>query len=310
MNGISGVSGKRVLVTGAAGFIGSHLCRRLLALGADVFGVDVAEPLRGLEDVRWRQSDMAEMSASHSAVRSIKPDIVFHLSSYVSGSRDPDVVYPTFRSNLMSTVNILTALDGAKCQRVVLVGSMEEPPPGQNDLTSISPYAVSKLASSTYGRMFYSLYGLPVVILHLFMVYGPGQRDTKKLVPYVTLSVLKDERPSLMSGIRRVDWIYIDDVVEGLVASAQADKALGQTIDLGSGTLTSVGDIVKKVMEIANSSIEPIFGALVDRPYESSRLADVSRTLELIGWRALVSLEDGLSRTVRWYKEELIKGRF
>jgi len=113
-------SGKKVLVTGACGFIGSHLCRRLLALGGDVYGLDIVERHSNLDNIHWRQSDMAEASATFDTIRSIKPDIIFHLGSYVTGSRDSEFVFPTFRSNLVSTVNLLMAVKETGCQRVVL----------------------------------------------------------------------------------------------------------------------------------------------------------------------------------------------
>jgi len=194
------------------------------------------------------------------------------------------------------------------CQRLILTGSMEEPRPGQNDLASISPYSVSKLASSTYGRMFFSLYGLPVVILHLFMVYGPGQADTKKLVPYVILSLLRNEIPKIGSGKREVDWVYVDDVVEGFIRSAQAEGLPGQTIDIGSGTLIPISQIVGKIVDLVNPRIKPDFGALPDRPYENSRAADIQRTFELTGWTCRTGLEDGLRRTALWFRENMPKG--
>ena len=122
-------------------------------------------------------------------MKSIKPDVVYHLSSYVSGARESEVVLPMFHSNLTSTVNLLAALEKVGCERILLAGSMEEPARDQVGFSSVSPYAASKWASSIYGRLFHALYDMPIVMLQIFMVYGPGRMDLRRLVPYVALSL-------------------------------------------------------------------------------------------------------------------------
>jgi len=297
-------------VTGASGFIGTHLCKRLKDIGAEVHGVSRAKRLNGSKDIKWWKSNLLQETEVYDLMKLIKPDIVYHLSGCVTGSRNPEMVLPTFHSNLVSTVNLLTALKDVGCERIVLVGSMEEPAPHQTNLSSISPYAASKLASSLYGRMFHALYHLPIVILHVFMVYGPGQLDVQKLVPYVILSLLKNRAPKLTYGSRPVDWIYIDDVIDGLVASAQATEISGNTVDIGSGILTTVQRVVEELAELIKTNIEPEFGALDDRLYEAVRAADVKTSFDLLGWKSKVDLKDGLGHTVRWYADQMGRGLF
>ena len=149
--------------------------------------------------------------------------------------------------------------------------------------------------------MCHTLYHLPVVLLRIFMVYGPGQRDLRKLVPYVTLSLLRGEAPKLSSGIRRVDWVYVDDVIEALVAAGQAPDVEGKTIDVGSGRLVGVRDVVTELVRITGASVQPIFGELPDRPMETEPAAEVERTFKELGWRPRTPLEAGLRATVDWY---------
>jgi len=168
-----------------------------------------------------------------------------------------------------------------------------------------SPYAAAKFAASAYGRMFHALYKTPVAILRLFMVYGPGQQDLRKLVPYVTLSLLKGQTPELSSGARKVDWIYVDDVVAGYLAAATAKGVEGSTIDLGSGRLDTVRTVVEELVGLINPHVQPLFGSIPERVLEQTRTADVERSSRLLGWRTQVSLHDGLERTAEWYREQL-----
>jgi UDP-glucose 4-epimerase len=140
-----------------------------------------------------------------------------------------------------------------------------------------------------------------VVLLRIFMVYGPGQRDEKKLVPYVITSLLRDESPALSNGTRPVDWVYVDDVVDALLASAGAPGAVGETIDVGSGTLTPVREVVDEIVRLMRPSVELRFGAVPERPNERVRVADAERAGALLDWAPRTSLEHGLAATVDWY---------
>jgi nucleoside-diphosphate-sugar epimerase len=153
--------------------------------------------------------------------------------------------------------------------------------------------------------MFHALYKVPVLIARVFMVYGPGQKDLTKLVPYVTLSLLQGRTPNITSGQRLVDWIYVSDVVDGFLALAQTPQIEGATLDLGSGSLISIRDIVQELMRTANGDVNAQFGALPDRPLEPTRIAKVEETLARTGWRPRVSLREGLKNTVNWYRAEL-----
>jgi nucleoside-diphosphate-sugar epimerase len=134
------------------------------------------------------------------------------------------------------------------------------------------------------------------------MVYGPGQRDLNKLVPYVILSLLRGEPPRLMSGARAVDWIFVADVVDALMAAARARGIDGARIDVGSGELVTVKEIVERLVAIINPGVEPRFGAVPDRTRERISVADVRRAQSLLGWLPSMLLDDGLRRTVDWYR--------
>ena len=292
----------RALVTGASGFIGGRLCRRLVTEGAEVHGIS-RRPQEN-DAVRWWQGDLGDSDGVATTVERIRPDVVYHLAGFVSGSREIDAVLPSLRDNLVSAVNVLVAAARIGCS-VVLAGSQEEPEPAAEDPVPASPYAAAKLAVGSFARMLHALHGLRVVNLRVFMVYGPGQHDRTKLVPYVITSLLQATPPRLSSGARPVDWVYVDDVVDAFVAASSRDDLAGASLDVGTGDLVTIRAIVERIVETVGAGVEPEFGALPERPLEIVRAADVERTKALLGWQPRTTLAAGLRSTVDWYRAEL-----
>jgi UDP-glucose 4-epimerase len=299
------IAKKTVLVTGGSGFIGTHLCLRLASCGARTHAVSRELRQHESENLRWWQADFTDIAAVRQVFKTVQPDIVFHLASHVAGARDLGEVLPTFYSNLASTVNLLTAAAEVGCQRVVLANSSEEPHTFDSATFARSPYAAAKWGSSIYGRMFYELFQLPVVMPRIFMTYGPNQKDVQKLVPFVVRNLLMGKAPKLGSGRRQADWIYIDDVVEGLLRSAIISGIEGCAFDLGLGSLISVRKVVEQIAEIMGTSVKPKFGALPDRPFEQERPADTNFLFSKLGYQPQTSLEQGLETTVAWYRRQL-----
>jgi nucleoside-diphosphate-sugar epimerase len=293
----------KVLVTGARGFIGSRLSERLATAGAVVHGVSSRAQDGSRSDIEWWKADLADRDAVRHLVSRVSPDVVFHLAGHVTGSQSVEQVQQTFELNLASTVHLLTAATGARRTRVVLTGSMQEPV--EADGTPPSPYAASKWACGAYARMFHALYQLPVTTARPMMVYGPGQWDVTKLLPFVVLSLLNGQPPSVSSGNRELDWVFVDDVVDGLMIVARADGIDGRTVDLGSGTLTTIRDFIEQLVAVVETDVPVRFGAIPDRPLERPRAARTEETRRLIGWQATTSLDEGLRQTVAWYRQRL-----
>jgi nucleoside-diphosphate-sugar epimerase len=300
------LNGSRVLVTGARGFIGTHLLERLRAHGAEIHAAS-RRAATSEDAVTWHEFDLSDIDAVRRVVTNTAPEVVFHLAGDSRAARGLDLVDPTFRSNLVGTVNLLSVIAELGSARVVLAGSLEEPDAGE---PPSSPYAASKLAARSYAELFRNVIGLPVVVLRVFMVYGPKQQDLRKLVPSVILSLLRGQPPQLTSGRREIDWVYVGDVADAFVAAALAEDqdAAAASVDVGSGTTCTIRSVVEQLVRLIDPRIVPSFGAIEDRTLEQVRVADVETAAREIGWRPQVDLREGLERTVSWYRTRIEPG--
>ncbi|WP_034273110.1 NAD-dependent epimerase/dehydratase family protein [Haloechinothrix halophila] len=291
----------RVLLTGASGFIGAHVLRRLTVLDADVHATSRIPPSHG-GSATWHTVDLTDAGATTALVRGIRPDIVLHLAATVSGARDIGMVSPTLRTNVVSPVVLMTALAEDPPDSVVFAGSIEEAALGDPSASASSPYALAKLAATGYATMFHRLWNLPVTVLRIATVYGPGQPDQSKLVPHVITTLLGGVAPRLSRGSKLVDWVYIDDVVTAILTAAQSPHANGHVIEIGSGEQVSVTRTVATIRDILGTDITAEFGVLPDRPFDHDQLAHLDEAARLLDWRPATGLTTGLRRTVEWYR--------
>jgi nucleoside-diphosphate-sugar epimerase len=297
-------SQRRVLVTGGTGFFGSHVCRRIVEAGGDVYATSRTKT--GVEDgITWFKADFSDLEAARATIANVKPSVVYHFAGSVGAAPDLKLVVSTYHSLLTSTVNALTAAAEAGCERIILPGSLTEALPDEDPPVPRSPYAAAKWAASGYGRMFHELFGTPTVILRTFMTYGPAQHASK-LIPSVTRALLQGERPKLSSGRGKADWVYIDDVAEAFLLAASTPGIEGKTIDIGSGTLVPMRSLIETLVKVVGAGIEPAFGALPDRPGENQIIAQTGPAATLMGWRATTPLESGLRQTADWHRAQLV----
>ena len=295
---------QRILVTGATGFVGRHLCDALEALGAVVYGLSrTASACRAPAGCVLDAVDVRNYPALRAAVARIRPTVVYHLAGLVDTRRDNALLLPTLEANLLGTVHLLQALTEIGCERAIVMGSSEELCCADGG-TPNSPYAAAKAASHLYGSLFCDLYHLPLVTTRLFMAYGPRQ-SAQKFIPYTITTLLQGHVPQLLSGERVCDLIFIDDLTRGLLAAALAPGAVGQTIDLGTGQGTPLRAVAEQLATITGSACHPIDANGQQGKSAAPQIADTRTHALLDGWRPRWSLRDGLSCTVDWYRRHL-----
>lgn len=297
--------GKRVLVTGATGFIGQHLCDALVNLGADVFALSRSATDDDFSDkVKVCPVDLQDQEATERVVRMVQPEIVFHLAGLVNTQQDLSLVIPTLKNNLTGSINLFLALTQIGCERVVVIGSSEEPDVSRFGSSPNSPYAAAKDALTSYARMFHKVFSLPVVVARPYMSYGPHQ-VTSKIIPYTITSLLSGVPPQISSGRRICDLIYIQDLIMALLLTGFKPDLAGEVVDLGTGIGTTIHDAVQIITEIIDTPKYPEFGAIPDRLYEYPQIADIAKTKDLIGFQPNWSLREGLELTIAWYRSQI-----
>ena len=297
------LDGLTILITGANGFLGTHLLARLSQSHANIHAVSRGAPA-ATGSIRWWPGNVAEFPWIRDLIAYVKPDVIYQLASASMGGQEPELVLPTFENDLRTTVNVLVAARECGCRRVIITQSLDEPMSFCERPSPSSPYAAAKAAAGLYGRMFHQLYRFPVVMLRPFMTYGPRQKD-HKLIPYTIQSMLKGQSPALASGARCVDWVYMDDIISAFLAAATSPQAVGKEIDLGSGSLIPIRDVVEQIQRLIPGAPDARFGSLPDRLNEQVRLADLKAARTTLAWRATTSLRMGLSQTIEWYRQRL-----
>ncbi len=292
-------------MTGATGFLGRHLTRRLTETGAvPVLMLRPGTPAPpGVQAVFATLQDRPALAAG---LRQAAPDLVFHLAAQTDPSRDATLDEGMIDHNLHASVVLARAAAGAGVARFVFTGTCEEygqqTPPLTETMAPapLSPYSAAKAAATLWLRMLYGTHGFPVVIVRPFLVYGPGQAPPR-LVPAACLAALAGRDFPMTSGRHPRELTFVADVVEGLLRAATAPAAIGQIINLGTGQPHRLIDLVQRIYDLAGSGGRPLPGALPDRTNEMRAFcADTAKAQALLGWQATTRLDDGLRQTLDW----------
>jgi UDP-glucose 4-epimerase len=301
------------LVTGGAGFIGSHLVRALLERSDTVRVLDDLSSgskanLAGLDvdlilgDIRKEQAVMRAMAGV---------DMVYHLAAFVSvpaSMNDPGACYET---NVMGSLNILYAAQQAAVRRVVLAssaavyGERDEIVFESDAPIPLSPYAASKFAMEQLAQMYTRAYGLETVCLRFFNVFGPRQSPDSPYaaaIPRFTQDLIdKNQVTILGDGSQTRDFVFVEDVVQGILKASEVEGVAGKVFNLSGGKSISILELVDILHRFFPEAKEPTYGPAREGDIRFSQ-ADITRANEALGYRPNVAVEEGLRRTVEWFR--------
>src|ERR1700730_15171165 len=305
------------LVTGGAGFIGSHLTEELSRRGHQVRVVDslITGKRRNLEHipgVDFLEGDLADMAVAERAVQGV--EYVLHEAAIPSVPRSVKDPITSNRANIVASLNLLVAARDAGVKRLVYAGSSSaygntSTLPKREDMapSPLSPYALQKLVAEQYCEMFTRLYGFETVTIRYFNVFGPRQDPGSPYSGVISLfaaALLARPRPIVYGdGEQTRDFTYVANVVDGVLRACEAPRAAGETINVATGGRISLNELLRVMNTIVGTNLQAIYEAARQGDVKDSQ-ADITKAKELLGYTPIVSLEEGLARTLAWCRGE------
>jgi len=293
-----GLEGKRILVTGASGFIGSHLADELRRRGADVLTLDTRDEIP--IDVRdWREvRDFAN--------RSGKLEVVYHLAALMFVPYSFENPREIYEVNVLGTLNILELCRLYNVEKIVFSSSYTYGDPQhmpineKHPVNPTSPYARSKVLAEALCKAYYEDYSLSCTILRSFNIYGEGQND-RFLIPSI-LKQMPSGKIELMDPEPKRDFLYVSDAVKAYIRAGEYSKSGFDIFNIGYGLSYSVDEIVSKVMKCWGKKVDVIYQVLRRRDEIMDVVADVRKAREQLDWEPEIDLDEGLSRYMKWYR--------
>ena len=308
--------GKRILITGAGGFIASHLCRNLFREGADIYILvkynSVIDHTR-LVDI-WNHITPIEADIRNAdslkQLNAFKPEIIYHFAAYNHVGDSFTHISEAIDVNGKGTLNLLESYENYK--RFIYISSSEiyghqSHVPFKEDALPfpISPYAIGKYSGELYARMKWHVFKKPITILRPFNAFGPYQ-SAIAIIPELIIKCLKGEDINTTPGQQTRNFNYIDNLIEGFKLATINEESIGEIINLGTDHEISIADLAHSIHKLSRSKSKLNIGKLSYRPTEIWRMAaDSHKAHSLLGWKSQVSLEKGLVTTIEWYKKYL-----
>jgi nucleoside-diphosphate-sugar epimerase len=303
------------LVTGGAGFIGSHLTEELLRRGhrvrvADSLITGKRSNISHLGEVEFLEGDLADLNFAHRAAAGC--EYVLHQAAIPSVPRSVKDPITSNRANVDATVNMLVAARDAGVRRLVFAGSSSAygntptlPKHERMPTSPLSPYALQKVIGEQYLQLFTRLYGLETVTIRYFNVFGPRQDPSSPysgVISVFATALLQNRPPTIFgNGEQTRDFTYVANVVDGVLRACDARRANGQIINVATGGRISLNQLFEAMKRLVGATVEPVYAEPRAGDVTDSQ-ADISLAREILGYEPAVSFENGLERTVDWYR--------
>jgi len=303
------------LVTGGAGFIGSHLAEELVRRGETVRVVDnlitgKRQNIAHVPSIEFIEGDLADLDVARRAVKGI--DYVLHQAAIPSVPRSVEDPITSNRANIDASLNVLVAARDAGVKRLVYAGSSSAygntptlPKVETMAPAPLSPYALQKLVAEQYCQMFTRLYGLQTVTTRYFNVFGPRQDPSSPYSGVISIfisALCEGRQPTIYGdGEHTRDFTYVANVVDGVLRACTADNASGEVINVATSGRISLNTLFNTVRDLLGSKVEPIYADPRAGDVKDSQ-ADISKARRVLGYQPSVTFEDGLAKTVEWYR--------
>jgi UDP-glucose 4-epimerase len=315
------IGGDIAVVTGATGFLGSHLVRRLLSEGCAVHTLtrpnSTSRRLRDVEQqvIQW-QGDVTDLKSLLTCCRQVRPNAIYHLAGDTAGrtfSGDWDVVEHAVRTNMQGTLNLFRAAveAGPQLRCVVRTGGLEEYGAGSTPFSETqrelprSPYSMSQVASTHLGQMLQPHLPFALLTLRPTLIYGPDQ-STAFLIPGLIQALLQRKPFRLTEGRQRRDYLHVADFVDAAMAVFGRDDLRGAIINIASGQAHAIRDVATSIARMLGAEDLLEIGGAPSRTAEITDLVgDASLAERLLGWKPRVGLTEGLSGTIDWYRRDI-----
>ena len=317
------LTNKKILVTGAGGFIGSHLVEKLLEEGCKVrafvhynsfnrWGWIDSFSTEKLEKIEIFSGDIRDPNGVREAVKGV--DIVFHLAALIGipfSYHSPDSYVDT---NIKGTLNILQACRDLGVEKVLVTSTSEVygtaryvPIDENHPRQPQSPYSATKIAADCLAESFYRSFDLPVVIVRPFNTYGPRQ-SARAVIPTIITQLLIGKKEIKLGALHPTrDLVFVKDTVNGFIEVAKSDKTIGEEINIATGEEISIGDLAKKLISMINPKAKIVVEEMRLRPKKSEverLLGSNDKIKKLTGWKPQHNLEEGLRITIEWFKNK------
>lgn len=314
---------RKILVTGAGGFIGSHLTEALLEKGAQVtafvrynsrsdFGFLNDLSVHNSNNLRIFQGDLRDLPSVMNAVED--QEVIFHLGAMIAIPYSYLNPWDAFETNVKGTLNVLTSAMNSNVKKIINTSTSETygtaqytPIDEKHPMQGQSPYSASKIAADKFVESFISSYDLPVTTIRPFNTYGPRQ-SARAVIPTIISQVLSHEVLTLGSLSPTRDFTFVKDTVRGFIMLAENEGSIGEVFNVGSGQEISIGDIANKIISLTGKNIEISEDKDRVRPSKSEvyqLICDNTKSKKILSWEPKYSLEEGLEITIKWVQENI-----
>lgn len=307
------LKGKKVLITGGCGFLGSHLVKRMLSIGANVYimtrkNTNTWRIKEELNEIQMLYTDITDEAETEERIKKTKPDYVFHLAAYGVDSSKREYIAAA-KTNIIGTINIMNSLKSVGCRKVVNVGSCAEYGDRLEAMKEnmnpepVSVYGSTKACATIMAHQMAHENNINIVTLRPFGIFGEGE-ERHKLFCHIIVSILENRNVELTSCEQFRDYCYVENIIDGMIMAAESDSVKNSIFNIASGSLKPLSYYVGMIFKNMNTDKKPLYGSIKQRENEMwTPEADIGKIRSVLGWEPRIDVEEGIKKTISWYEK-------